>query len=183
MTEAPDIITQIISAPPPAVPGFHMLVGPKQVQDLVLFSLVRRLHAGRTVHWIDAGNRFNAHGLAVAARAAGLDERQVLARVQVARPFTAIQLTAMLSRKVPLLPASSPVIVSDPMKLFYDEEMPEDEVARVFRDFIDAVKGLGSPVLALGIERDAPEGRRGLSRRLLQEVKSLSWMKELPLLE
>lgn len=180
MLEPKEIISRIVTPPPPAAPGFHLVVGPREVQSAVLFSLARRLHAGLTVYWIDAGNWFDAYGLGLAARAAQLDERKVLSRIQVARPFTAIQLTAMLANKIPLIVPPCPVIVSDPMALFYDHEMPEDEVARIFRNFMEVVRGLPCPVLALAVRREVPAGRKHLSRQLLQEVKSLAHFRDAP---
>jgi hypothetical protein len=179
MPEPRDVISRIVT-PPPAPPGLHLVAGPREMQGLVLFSLVPRLHDGLTVYWIDAGNGFDAYGLGRAARAARLDERRVLARVQVARPFTAIQMTAMLAKKIPRLPPACPVILADPMALFYDPEMPEEEVARLFRDFLGVVKTLASPLLTLAVQRDVPETRKTLSKRLLQEAKTVAHFRPAP---
>lgn len=183
MFKSNEIISRIVTLPPPAAPGFHVVVGPREMQSLVLFSLARRLNAGLRVYWIDAGNWFDAYGLGNAARARQLDDRKVLSRVQLARPFTAIQLTSMLAKQIPLIQPGCPVIVSDPMALFYDHEMPEDEVDRIFRNFLDVVKGLNCPVLALAVERKVPEARKNLSKLLLKEVKALGHFNLAPGLE
>ncbi len=170
------IVQQIMDPPPPAPDGLHLVIGPYSLQSLVLLSLARYLCAGRRVYWIDAGNGFDAYGLGQAARAAQLDERRVLSHVQVARPFTAIQMNGMLSRQLPQIPRACPVILSDPMALFYDLEMPENDVARVFRDFIRVVRGLSLPVLALAVARKAPEQRSRLSPQLLREARTVARM-------
>ena len=183
MLESKEIITRIVTPPPPTAPGFHLVVGPREMQSLVLFSLAWRLSAGLKVYWIDAGNWFDAYGLGKAARVAQLDERKILSHIQVARPFTAIQLTSMLAKKIPLLPLSCPIIVSDPMALFYDHEMPEDEVNRIFRNFIDVVRGLPCPVLALAVQREVPASRKHLSKQLLIEVNDVAHFHAAPRLE
>jgi hypothetical protein len=172
MSEIQEMITRVVAPPPSASPGLHLVIGPYEVQPLVACSLVGLLHDGLTVHWIDAGNWFDAHGISKAARACRLDERRVLANIRLARPFTAVQLTSMLSRKLPGIPSTSPVVLSDPMALFYDHEMPEPEVGRFFQRFIDVVRELKTPVLTLAIYREAPAARKTLSRALLREVKA-----------
>ena len=171
MTTPKDVISRVV---PPAPPGLHMIMGPTEMQNMVLFSLAKRLEAGTTIYWIDAGNRFDAYGLGNAARAAQLDERTVLSHVQIARPFTAIQLTAMLANKLPMISPMCPVIIADPMALFYDHEMQEEELNRILRNFIEVVDKLHRPVLALTVYRQVPPGRGGLSRRLLKHVQTIA---------
>ncbi len=180
MSDTPSIVRRIVAPPPPALIGLHLLVGPSTIQSLVLFSLARDLHAGRQVFWIDAGNWFDAYGLAKVSRAAQLDERRVLANVHVARPFTAIQLNRMLAKQLPRVPSSCPVIVSDPMALFYDHEMPERDVSRIFREFIRVIRRLAVPVLGLAVTRTVPEARRELSKRLLREVGTVARLRNTP---
>jgi hypothetical protein len=129
---------------------------------------------------MDAGNWFDAYGLGKVARAAQLDERRVLVHVRVARPFTAIQMTRMLARQVPLIAPETPIILSDPMALFYDHEMPEDEVSRIFREFLIVVRELTVPVLTLAVMREAPPRRRDLSRRLLHEARAVARLDAAP---
>lgn len=155
-------------------PGLYLIVGPYEIQGRLLYSLTDYLAQGRAVHWIDAGNWIDAYGLAKAAQARRLDPRAVLRQIRVARPFTAIQLTAMLEKKVSSLPPRSPVIVADPMALFYDPQMPEKDTARVWRNFMDAVKGLSSPILTLAVQRDPPPARADFSRQLMKEAKDVA---------
>jgi hypothetical protein len=175
--DAPSLIRQIITPPPPASCGLHLVVGASEIQSLVLYALARPLHAGGRAYWIDAGNAFDAYGLGNVSRAARLDERRVLARLQVARPFTAIQLVGMLTRQLPRIPSGCPVILADPMALFYDHEMPERDVSRIFREFREAVRALTQPLLALAITRPVPEARRHLSTQLVTEARRVAWLR------
>ncbi len=183
MTERKNILVRFIESSPSPEPGLHLVVGPREMQSLVLFSLAQHLAAGLTIHWIDAGNWFDAYGLGRVARAAQLDERKVLSHIQLARPFTAIQLTAMLAKKLPSISSTSPVIISDPMALFYDGEMPEEEVNRIFNQFMGVVKKLACPVLGLAVERKAPETRKHLSCQLRKVAKAMAQFETIPLLK
>jgi hypothetical protein len=117
------------------------------------------------VYWVDAVNRFDAHGLAKAARALGMDPRGVLGRVEVARPFNAFQLAAIVTGKLPRLPRS-PVILAEPLALFYDDEFPLEDARRVFERFRLGLADVPGPVVALLVDREAPTGRREFASRL-----------------
>jgi hypothetical protein len=124
------------------------------------------------VLWVDAANRFDAHGLAKAAWARGLDARAVLGRVQVARPFNAFQLTALVTDKLPRL-APAPVVLADPLAPFYDDELPLEDARRAFERFRLGLAGIPGPVVALLVGREAPIGRREFAPRLVARAASV----------
>ncbi len=113
-----------------------------------------------------------------------MDARLVLSKILVARPFTAIQFIAMLNQKIPKIQESLPpgqplpVILSDPMALFYDSALPEADARRIFRDFLKTVAGLTAPVLALFAPRVPPNTRKGFAKQLLRYVMSVEYVKE-----
>lgn len=172
--QAPSILQQILAPPPPAPRGLHLLVGPRSLQRLVLSYLARPLHENHRFYWIDAGNRFDAYGLGRFARARQLNERRVLQNLQLARPFTAIQMNHMLAEQLPRIPEECPVVLADPMALFYDPELPAGDVRRIFNHFLQTVRQLQRPVLTLGVTRPVPPELRGLTPQLLKHVRSLA---------
>lgn len=128
-------------------PGIHILRGPRFLPDWTLRELCPHLARGARVAWIDAGNRFDAYGLAKAALSLGVNPQRVLSRVQLARPFNAFQLVTMLVRKIQVL--GLPVVLSDALGLFYDEELPLEEARRAFQSFLECLPGTGLPLLCL----------------------------------
>lgn len=128
-------------------PGIHILRGPRFLPAWALRELCPHLVGGARVAWIDAGNRFDAYGLSKTALALGAPPGRVLARVQLARPFNAFQLVTMLARKVRAL--GLPVVLSDALGLFYDDELPLEEARRAFRSFLECLPGMGLPLLCL----------------------------------
>lgn len=155
----------------------HTVVGSSWLPAWFLSALCPALERGLTVRWIDAGNRFDAYGLGRTARDSGADPRRVLRGVRLARPFNAFQLEAMLG-KIPADHASdSPVVVSDPLALLYDEELPEDEARRLAPRLAQALKALPSNCVVLNVERQTSPERAALGEAVLaasDRVVSLS---------
>lgn len=143
----------------------HTVVGSSWLPAWFLSALCPALERGLTVRWIDAGNRFDAYGLGRTARDSGADPRRVLRGVRLARPFNAFQLEAMLGR----LPADGegPVVVSDPLALLYDEELPEEEARRLAPRLARALKALPANCVVLSVERQAPPERAVLGEAVL----------------
>ncbi len=118
--------------------------------------------------WIDAGNSFDPYGVSVSARRRGTDPRAILKAIQVARPFTAFQLHQIISK----VPQSFPpplVIISDFMGLFYDENLPDRDLNRAFRDFQSRLGELGrrAVVIGLAVNRPVPVSRNHLLPQVL----------------
>jgi hypothetical protein len=141
-------------------------VGPQGFAAWTLTSLTPGLAEGGRVLWVDGSNRFDLHGLARAARARGVDPRAVLSRVDLARPFTAFQLEKLVASVLPSMPDRRPVVLSDPLALFYDPDLPLDDAERLFSSFLGRIAKLERPALVLGLRREAPKERRGFSHRL-----------------
>lgn len=79
---------------------------------------------GRRSFHVIAGNRHDVYALAAAAKAQGLDPREVLRSSLLARAFTAHQLAALLEDALPVAMAERLgfVAVTDPLDLYADEE-------------------------------------------------------------
>ena len=109
---------------------------------LIPAALTPALKQGGRLLWIDAGNNFDAYGISYFARRAGWDPKEILARVDVARPFNLFQLETMIRHKVPRRWRGEPIVISDPMPLFYDKDVPVHEARRVLRGVIYSVPKL-----------------------------------------
>ncbi|TBR24704.1 hypothetical protein EPO15_03550 [bacterium] len=144
----------------------HTVVGSSWLPAWFLSALCPALHRGLTVRWIDAGNRFDAYGLGRTARDSGADPKRVLRGVRLARPFNAFQLEAMLGR-LPAEAGESPVVVSDPLALLYDEELPDDEARRLAPRLARALKALPSNCVVLNVVRQTTPERAALGEAVL----------------
>jgi len=157
-------------------PGRYLAVGDGRLPRWFLSELAAALGRGLRVTWVDAGNSFDAYGLSYAARAAGFDPKLVLSRVLVARPFNLFQLETMVCEKLLALNAGSPIVLSDPLALLYDDEVSLEEASLVFERVRAGMRALPALWLTLAVTRRAPKGREAWLDILIKESDSCSFL-------
>ncbi|MBI3552883.1 MAG: hypothetical protein HY077_10230 [Elusimicrobia bacterium] len=155
-------------------PGLYAALGPRLLTSWILWALEPALKAGANVFWLDAGNSFDAYGASYAAKALGWEPKEVLNRVQLARPFNLFQLETMVSLKLPFKWKDEPVVLSDPFPLFYDEDVLEAEAKKVFGRVLRGMKKLPAVWLVLVVERKAPQGREEWLPELLKSATGVA---------
>lgn len=155
-------------------PGTYVVSGPGDVPGRFLTSLVPALLRGACALWIDAGNHFNAYGAGYASRWLGADARAALARLRLARAFNLYQLETMVRAKVPASWRGEPVVISDPMPLFYDADVPAPQARRVLQRVLEGMAALPAPWLVLTTDRTAPEGREGWEEAFSRYAKGVT---------
>ena len=146
--------------------GHYVVSGPRDLPGRFLTALCPALLSGARVMWLDAGNSFNAYGLGYASRFFGADSRAALAHVDLARPFNLYQLETMVKVKVPDRWQGEPIVISDPMPLFYDEDVPAAAARRVLTRVLEGMMALPAVWLVLAVDRKPPEGREGWAEQL-----------------
>lgn len=152
-------------------PGLYAVTGSRELPARFLVALCPALLGGMKVLWLDAGNSFNAYGAAYATRALGGDARAALARVELARPFNLYQLETMVRVKVPERWRGEPVVIADPMPLFYDEDVPAHAARRVLQRVLEGMAALPAVWLVLTVERPAPAGRERWEGDLIEGAR------------
>jgi hypothetical protein len=140
-------------------PGRYVVSGPGDVPGRFLTALCPALLTGGRVLWLDANNDFNAHGAGYATRCLGADARAALANIQLARPFNLYQLETMIKVKVPERWRGEPVVIADPMPLFYDADVPAAAARRVLARVLEGMALLPAAWIVLMRDRAAPDGR------------------------
>ncbi|PCI36925.1 MAG: hypothetical protein COB53_08020 [Elusimicrobia bacterium] len=147
----------------------HTILGSSWLPAWFLSALSPTLARGKRVYWIDVGNRFDAYGLSRTARNQGLDPRKALAGVQLARPFNVYQLETMVRTKLPAVWKGEPIILSDPLAPFLDEDLPMEEMERLLPKFLDALHRLPAQWIILGVERKTTPERAIVETALLED--------------
>lgn len=91
--------------------------------------VVEAHRAGQRAFQVVAGNRHDVYALAAAAKAEGLDPREVLKASILARAFTAHQLASLLEDTLPVMLADRLgfVAVTDPLDLYASDEVGREE--------------------------------------------------------
>jgi len=141
------------------LPGKYFISGERELPSWFLRAVSEGLARGGRILWLDAGNGFDAYGVSYFARAAGWDPLQILRRVELARPFNLYQLETMVTKKVPARWRGEPVVIADPMPLFYDEDVPAKEARQILARTAAGMDALAAAWIVLAPERKAPEGR------------------------
>lgn len=139
----------------------YLIEGATDLPAQFLAAIMPALARGERVLWIDPGNRFNAHHGAYAARALGVDPRPALSRVRLARPFNLFQLDTIVRRKAPDLWRGEPIVISDPLPLFHDPDVPTAQSRKIFLSVLDGINALDAPWIVLSIARAEPADRAG----------------------
>jgi hypothetical protein len=152
-------------------PGHYVVSGPRDLTGRFLTALCPALLGGARVLWLDAGNSFNAYGLGYASRFFGANARTALSRVDLARPFNLYQLETMVKVKVPERWRGEPIVIADPMPLFYDDDVPIAAARRVLTRVLEGMMALPAVWLVLTVDREAPEGREGWEEQLNKSAR------------
>jgi hypothetical protein len=126
---------------------------------------------GASLLWVDAGNHFNAYGAGYATRWLGAGADAALRRIRLARAFNLYQLETMVRAKVPAAWRGEPVVIADPMPLFYDDDVPAPAARRVLEKTLEAMAALPAAWLVLTCDRRAPQGREGWEEAFTQHAK------------
>ncbi len=87
------------------------------------------------VLFVDGGNSFRLYEVSAFAQACELDPKEVLERIFVSRAFTAYQLTSLIFehlKKSIEKYESKLVILSNPVQLYLDSDVPKKEAQEVF---------------------------------------------------
>jgi hypothetical protein len=160
--------------PTRALPGIYTALGPKLLPSWFLWALEPTLKSGEQIFWLDAGNSFDAYGASYAAKSMGWDPKEILKRIQLARPFNLFQLETMVAKKIPAKWHGEPVIISDPFPLFYEEDVPAPEAQKIFNNVLKAMQAFPALWLVLAVERQAPEGREQWLPQLLKHSNAVA---------
>ena len=152
-------------------PGRYVVSGPRDLTGRFLTTLCPALLSGTRILWLDAGNSFNAYGLGYASRFFGANARAALSQVQLARPFNLYQLETMVKVKVPERWKGEPIVIADPMPLFYDEDVPVSAARKVLGRVLDGMLALPAVWLVLLRDHEAPAGREGWDEVLSKNAR------------
>ena len=131
-----------------------------QASALGLTVATRLATSGRAVKWISGDNHFNPYTIAREAYDLEASPDAALERIQIARAFTAYQLTELIGR---LQPEAEPnlVIISGLCTSFLDEDVTSTDAARLFyRVLWRTVELTEQGMSLLLVQRPLPERTR-----------------------
>jgi hypothetical protein len=146
-------------------------------QHEAILQLIAQLALQQPVRVVVGGNHFQAHNLARYIRRQTIHLEAVLARIQVARPFTCYQLMALISQ----LPATpDPLFILDLLQPLTDENISAVESYRLLYLLIDHLHRLRQTApLIVTLQRPPQPDRAGLVT-LLQKTADIVLLPDSP---
>lgn len=151
-----------------------LLYGEPDVRIAALRIAVSALLAGETVFWVEGANRFDLYTLTEAAKKWGVDPHPLLRRIKIARAFTVHQLDTLVTRSLPRAlreRPDAPAVISDPLALCWDDEVPYAEARRIVQRLVVAVRGLASRGFRLVVTCSDPPAHNRDRARLLDLLR------------
>jgi hypothetical protein len=140
-------VQQLLSSKAAAV----LLRGDPDVRALAMDLAAATILTEGTILWIEAANQFDLYAFTEAAKRWGEPPEGFLKRLRIARAFTIYQLGALATDGLERALRQSPdsvTVVSEPLALAWDAEVPAAEAQRVLR------------ALVVGLQRVRQQGHR-----------------------
>jgi hypothetical protein len=132
----------------PEVPRgrLYLLLAPRSIQRLLLNEFIARLALRGELQVLICGNRFDIHAVARQLRRYSEALEVALERIHLARAFTCYQVLALLRQQHA---SRLPTLVTDLPDLFGDENLPQAERLKLFRDCLGELEYLSRGVQTL----------------------------------
>lgn len=133
------------------LPGFPVgkpvrkaLIVGEHAENLTVYLSAFAASLGFQVFVADGANRFDPYVISKFARKAGFPPDVLLKKIYVARAFTCHQLATLIQRLDPMiLPGFSPLVVFlGPCTMFFDEDVPGEEAAFLFRKTLAKIQAM-----------------------------------------
>ena len=122
-----------------------LLCGDAAVREIAMEMAISTLITGRQILWIEAANIFDLYALTETAKRWGIDPHPLLRQLHISRTFTVHQMETLcvkhLKSDLTRYPGALGIL-SDPLALCWDEELPQAEARRVLRRVAAAIENL-----------------------------------------
>jgi hypothetical protein len=142
-----------------------LLRGDAAVRDVAMDLAVTALLSEQPIFWIEAANVFDLYALTEAAKRWGIDPHPLLGRLLISRTSTVYQLETLCAKRLGPDLSRRPgalAVLSDPLALFRDEDVPEAEARRVLTRVASDIARLRRRGLRLLVTAPDSPGRPGL---------------------
>jgi hypothetical protein len=130
---------------PAGKPVRRALILGERPADLAVYLSAFAASMGYQVLVADGANSFDPYVVSKFARKEGLSSDVLLKKIFVARAFTCHQLTTLIRERLEpmIVPGVSPLVVFlGPCTVFFDEDVPGEEAALLFRKILAKVREL-----------------------------------------
>jgi hypothetical protein len=143
----------------------HLLVSTAGIGEHILYrtaiASITRLNAPAL--FVDCGNAFSPYEIGRISMTQGVEEREVLQRIHVSRPFTAYQLSTLFEDvtgvEEALKKKPSMLTLLHPLKLIYSEDVTREDAELILRRMLRRLRGLRKENMAIVMTHRGPRRR------------------------
>jgi hypothetical protein len=136
----------------------RVMVCGDRASDLATYISSRAACQGRQVRFICADNHFDPYAVTRFAKRLKKRPEDALRSILIARAFTAYQLVELVNRLDPARASQSITIISGPCSLFFDEDIPVVDAARLFYRMLWRVVELSEAGMTLMLTQNTVSG-------------------------
>lgn len=157
---------------PDGKPVRRVLIGGARPENLTIYLAALAASSGFKVVVADGANAFDPYVVAKFARKEGFPGDELLKKIAVARGFTCHQISTLVRERLePMIPRGvAPFIVLlGPGNTFFDEDVPGEEAALLFRRMMDRVAEMSRKGFFFLMSQSFSKGNRQRSL-LLREL-------------
>jgi Rad51 protein len=137
--------------------GIALLVGTEIPSKLIFKPIAHIAGNGLRLYALDGDNSFRSYQISRYARELGLNPRNALNNVLVARAFTCYQMADLISRlRQHTMADSVGIVCLGMLYMFYDEDVSLPDARRLLRNVIQDLKALAQTAAILITVRPPP---------------------------
>lgn len=151
-----------------------ILVNGERPANLTVYLAALAASLGLNVVVADGANTFDPYVIAKFARKESLNPEALLKHISVARAFTCHQLVTLIRERLdPMIPASPAtlVVLLGPCNMFFDEDVPAEEAALLFRKILAKIQVLSERGVFFVMSQSIVAGSNQRRLFLLRELK------------
>ncbi len=157
--------------------GIALFFGTEIPSELIFKPMALISGNGHRLYALDGDNSFRSYQISRYARELGLDPRDALKNVQVARAFTCYQMADLISRlRQHPSPDSAGIVCLGLLWMFYDEDVSVPDARRLLRSVIQDLKALSETVPILITVRPPPQKTMARIEFVNELMRQADWV-------
>ncbi len=158
--------------------GIALFVGTEIPNQLIFKPIAQIAGTGHRVYALDGDNSFRSYQISRYARELGLNPRDALTKVQVARAFTCYQIADLINRlRQNATIDAAGIVCLGLLWMFYDEDVSIADARRLLRTVVQDLKALSQTLPILITVRPPPRKTMGRIEFVNELMYHADWVR------
>lgn len=158
--------------------GIALLIGAEIPSESIFKPMAQITGYGHQLYALDGDNSFRSYQISRYARELGLNPRDALNNVQVARAFTCYQMADLINRlRHHASMYSAGIVCLGLLWMFYDEDVSVPDARRLLHSVIQDLKALSQRLSILITVRPPPQKTAGRIEFVNELMRQADWIR------